>query len=76
MPPRGDDLYRVRVGEEVALLERVGRVLLPAVLGTDGRECGVDAAGREGRVCVRAGPLAHDEDVDPQLGELDGGAQP
>jgi hypothetical protein len=73
---RGDDPHRVRVGEEVALPERVGRVLQPAVVGIDGRECGVDTASREGCVCVRAGPFAHDEDIDPQLGELYRGAEP
>ena len=55
---------RVRVGEQVALLQRVGGVLLPAVLGVHRGEGGVDAAGRERGVRVGAGPLAEGKDVD------------
>ena len=73
--PCGDDLDRVRVGEEVALLERVGGVLLPAVLGIHRGEGRVDAAGRERGVRVGLGPLAEGEHVDARLGEFDGGAQ-
>ena len=54
---RGDDLDRVRVGEQVALLERVGGVLLPAVVGVHGGEGGVDAAGGERGVRVGLGRL-------------------
>ncbi len=72
---RGDDLDRVRVGEQVALLERVGGVLLPAVVGIHRGEGRVDAAGRERGVRVGLGPLAEGEHVDSRLGELDGGAQ-
>ena len=72
---RGDDLDRVRVGEQVALLQRVGGVLLPAVVGVHRGEGRVDAAGGERGVGVGLGALAQGEHVDARLGELDGGAQ-
>ena len=72
---RGDDLDGVRVGEEVALLQRVGGVLLPAVVGVHRGEGRVDAACRERGVRVGLGALAQGEDVDAGLGEFDGGAQ-
>jgi len=72
---RGDDLDRVRVREEVTLLQGVGGVLLPAVVGIHGGEGGVDAAGRERGVGVGLGSLAEGEHVDARLGELDRGAQ-
>ena len=71
----GDDLDRARVGEQVALLEGVGGVLLPGVLGVHRGERRVDAAGGERRVGVRLGALADGEDVDARLGELDRRAQ-
>ena len=71
----GDDLDGARVGEEVALLEGVGGVLLPAVLGVHGGEGRVDAAGGERGVGVVLGALADREHVDAGLGELDRGAQ-
>jgi hypothetical protein len=71
----GHDLDRVRVGEEVALLDGVGGVLLPGVLLVHRAEGGVDAAGREGGVGVVPGALADGEHVDAPLGELDGGAE-
>ena len=61
----------VRVGEQVALLRRVGRVLLPAVVGVHRGESGIDAAGRELGVGVGLRPLAQGEHVDPRLGEHD-----
>lgn len=71
----GHDLHRVRVGKQVALLEGVGRVLLPSVFGIDGRERGIDAARGEGSVGVRFGPLTHGEDIHPPLSEFNRGAQ-
>ena len=62
----GHDLHRDRVGEQVALLERVGRVLLPGVLGIDGRERGIDAAGGERRMGVRLGRLPTASTSDPR----------
>ncbi|MCU1446736.1 MAG: LysR family transcriptional regulator [Cryobacterium sp.] len=67
----GDDLHGVRVGEKVRLLERVGCMLLPAVLGIHRGEGRVDAAGREGGGGVGLGPLAQGQHIDPGLGELD-----
>ena len=72
---RGDDLDSVRVGEQVALFERVGRMLLPAVVGIHRREGGVDAAGGEGGVRVRLRTLAEGDDVDAGFGEFDGCAK-
>ena len=72
----GHDLHRARVGEQIALLERVGGVLLPGVLGIHGRQRRVDAAGGERGVGVSLRPLADREHVDPLLGEFDRGAQP
>lgn len=71
----GHDAHGVRVGEKVALLERVGGVLLPGVLGVDRGEGRVDPARRERGVRIRLRPLAHGEDVDPAFGEFYGGAQ-
>ncbi len=64
------------VGEQVALLERVGGVLLPGVLGVHRGQRGVDAAGGQRGVRVGLRPLADGEDVDAPLGELDRRAQP
>ena len=72
---RGDDLDGVRVGEQVALLEGVGGVLLPAVVGVHRGERGVDAAGGERGVGVGLRALAEGEHVDAGFGELDRGAQ-
>ena len=72
--PFGDDLHGVRVGEEVALLDRVSRVLLPGVFGIHRRECGVDAARRERGVGVGLGSLAEHENVRSLFGEFDRGA--
>jgi hypothetical protein len=70
-----DDLDGVRVGEQIALLDGVGRVLLPGVLLVHGAEGGVDAAGRERGVGVVLRTLADREHVDAAFGELDRGAE-
>ena len=69
--PRVDGLHRARIGQQVALLERVGGVLLPRVLRIHGRERRVDPARGERRVRVGLGPLADGEHVDACLRELD-----
>jgi hypothetical protein len=71
----GEKLHDLRVGEEVALAERVREVLLPRVLGVARAERGVDAAGGEHGVRVPAGALADHVHVGPGLGGGDGGAQ-
>ena len=63
------------IGEPVALAQRVGRVLLPAVLGIHRPERGVDASGGEHGVGVVAPALADAEHLDTALGELDRRAQ-
>ena len=68
----GDDLDGVWVRQEIALLDRVGGVLLPGVLGIHGCQRRVDAAGRERGVRVLRGPLADGEDLHPSLRQLDG----
>lgn len=72
---RGDDLDRVRVGEQVALLEGVGGVLLPTVVGVHRRQGRVDAAGRERGVRIGLGALAEGEHVDARFGEFDRGTE-
>ena len=71
----GDGSHGARVGQQVALLERVGRVLLPGVVRVHRGERGVDAAGGERRVRVSGGPFPDGEHIHPPLGELDRGAQ-
>ena len=71
----GDDLDGAGVGEVIGFLDRIGRVLLPRVLGVDGGQCGVDAAGGERGVCVFLRALAHGEDIAPCFGDFDRGAQ-
>ncbi len=73
--PLRDDLDGVRVGQEVALLDRVGGVLLPAVVLVHGAERGVDAAGGERGVRILPRALADREHVDAPLGDLDRRAQ-
>ena len=72
----GHELDHPRVGQEVALPQRVGEVLLPGVLGVDGAQGGVDPAGRQDRVGVVAATLAHHDDLAAGLMGGDGGAQP
>lgn len=72
----GDDLSGAGVGEQIALLERVGRVLLPAVLGIHGGQGRVDSSGGECRMGVLLGTLADREYVDTGLGQLDRRSQP
>ena len=67
----GEDLDARRIGEPVALAQRVGRVLLPAVLGIHRPERGVDPAGGEHRVRVVAAALADAEHLYAALRELD-----
>src|SRR5207302_9356834 len=54
-----------RVAEPVALAQRVGRVLLPRVLGVARADSGVDAARREHAVGVETRPAADDDDRAP-----------
>ena len=68
-------LDRVRIRQQVRLLEGVRGVLLPAVVGVHGGERRVDAAGREGGMGIRLGALADGEHVDALFGEFDGGAE-
>ena len=63
----GHDLHSPRVGEEVTLLEGVGEVLLPGVLGIYGPQGRVDAAGGEHGVGVVPQSLADDHDLDAGL---------
>ena len=72
----GEDLDARRIGEPVALAQRVGRVLLPAVLGIHRPERGVDPAGGEHRVRVVAAALADAEHLHAALRELDRRPQP
>jgi hypothetical protein len=71
----GHDPHRDRVREQVALLQGVGRVLLPAVVGIHRGQCRVDPAGRQRRVRVGPRTLAHGKYFDPLLGQLDRGPQ-
>lgn len=71
----GDRLDDRGIREEVGLAEGVGGVLLPAVLGIHGAECGVDAAGCERGVGVMLAALADGEHLHAALRELDRGAQ-
>lgn len=71
-----DDLDRVRVGEQVALLDGVGRVLLPAVIRVHGAERRVDAAGGERGVRILPRAFADGEHVDTVFGDLDRRPQP
>jgi hypothetical protein len=73
LPDHGLD--HPRVTEAVALLHRVGEVLLPAVLGVDGTERRVDAPGRQNGVGVEPTALAEHEDLGPCLGGGDGSPQ-
>ena len=66
----------MRVGEQVALLDGVGGVLLPAVVGVHGAECGVDAAGGEGGVGILPRTFADGEHIDAVLGDLDRRSEP
>ena len=66
-----DDLDGARVGQPIALLERVRGVLLPGVLRIECAQRCVDAACRERGVGVVAGPLPDCEDVDSLLAQLD-----
>ncbi len=61
--------------KQVTLLDGVGGVLLPAVLGIHRAERGVDAAGGQGGVGIRLRTLAEHEHVGAELGEFDRGAQ-
>ena len=70
-----EQLDDARVGEVVRLGDRVGGVLLPAVLGVHRAERRVDATGREHRVGVIAPALADAEDLMTGLGELDRGPE-
>ena len=67
----GDHLHCLGIGEQVALGERVGRVLLPRVIRIHGGQRRVDAPGgqRGVRVCLR--PLTDDKDADSLLREFD-----
>jgi hypothetical protein len=66
-----EDLDARRIGEPVALAQRVGRVLLPAVLGIHHPERRVDAPGGEHGMRVVAAALADAEHLHAALGELD-----
>ena len=59
------------VGQQIALLQRVRRVLLPAVLGIHGGQRRVDAAGSQSGVGVGLGPLADRKHVDAAFGQFD-----
>ena len=72
----GHELDHPGVGQEVALAQGVGEVLLPGVLGVDGPQGGVDPPGGQDRVGVVAAPLADDHDLAAGLVGGDGGAQP
>lgn len=72
----GDGLHRDRVGEQIALGDGVGGVLLPAVLGVHRGQCGVDPARGERGVRVGLGPLADHQHIDSVFGQFDRGAQP
>ncbi len=65
------DLDGVRVGEQVALLDGVGCVLLPTVVGIHRAECRVDAAGGERRVRILPRSFPHGEHVHAVFGDLD-----
>ena len=70
-----EQLHGAGVGEPVGLAERVGGVMLPAVLGIHRREGGVDAAGGERGVRVVAPALADAQHLHTPLGQLDRGPQ-
>jgi hypothetical protein len=69
------ELDGVWIAEEVALLQRIGEVLLPAILWIEGAESGVDAARGKHRMRVLAGPLADEHDVASGSVGRDSGAQ-
>src|ERR1700752_3427715 len=67
---------RLRVGEQIALGERVGRMLLPGVFRIHGGQRGIDAACGQCRMGVSLWPLAYDDARDSLFSEVDRGAQP
>src|SRR5215213_3784710 len=71
----GHDLHRQRVSEKVTLLERVGEVLLPGVLGVDGAERRIDPTGGEHGVGVLPEALSDDHDLAAGLVDGDRGPQ-
>ena len=72
----GHDLYRGGIGEQVALRERVGGVLLPAVLRVHGASAALMPPAASVVCASRLRALADDEHVDPPLCEFDCRAQP
>jgi len=70
-----EELHAARIAQPVALPQRVGGVLLPAVLRVHRAERRVDPSGSEHRVRVVAPPLADTEHLHAALRELDRGAQ-
>jgi hypothetical protein len=71
----GHDPDGLGVSQQIALLERVGRVLLPRVLRVHRRQRRVDAARGERGVRVHPRSFADREHADTTLGQLDGGPQ-
>ncbi len=72
---RGDNLHGVRVGQQVALFEGVGGVLLPGVFLVHRGEGRVDSTGGERGVGIRFVAFTDRENVDPLLREFDGRPQ-
>src|SRR5699024_11181202 len=71
----GDDLDGSGVGEAIGLLDRVGGVLGPAVLGVHRGQRRVDAAGGQRGLCLFLQTFAGGDDVGAGHGNLDRGTQ-